>query len=82
MATTHKPAEALKRSRRVLDEDELKIQHWVRSNYGTLSEIARESGLSVQFVQRIAYNREARSRGYSVERKLLALGCPLIQKIQ
>ena len=60
----------------------------MRKNYGVLSRVAREmvspdhpNGLSVQFVQRIAYNREARSKGWKVEKRLKALGCPLMQKI-
>lgn len=58
------------------------MRNWVRSNHGILSRVAREFGLSVQFVQRIAYNREAQSKGHRVEHKLIALGCPLIQKVR
>jgi phage portal protein BeeE len=70
-------------SRRVRDLSPLesRVQSWVKANHGVLSRVAQETGKSVQFVQRVAYNREAQSAGWIVERKLLALGCPLIQKI-
>jgi hypothetical protein len=55
---------------------------WIDNNYGVLSRVARQTGVSVAFVQRVAYNREARSKNFKVEKKLLGLGCPLIQKIR
>ena len=61
---------------------ERRIKAWIDNNYGVLSRVARQLHVSVAFVQRVAYNREARSKNLKVERKLLSLGCPLIQKIR
>ena len=72
----------VKREPRELTGAERRISNWIKQNHGVLSRVANELGLSVAFVQRVAYNREARSQGLRVERKLLSLGCPLIQKIR
>jgi DNA-binding MarR family transcriptional regulator len=69
------------RQQRVLSPQQTRVQNWIKKNHGALSEIAREMGLSVSFVQRIAYNLEARSKGLRVEHKLRSRGCPLIQRI-
>lgn len=69
------------RKTRKLSPEQRSVRTWIKLHYGVLSEIARETEKSVAFVQRIAYNREAQSRGFIVERKLKARGCPLIQKI-
>ena len=69
------------RQPRALSPAERKVKSWVRQNHGVLSRIAREFGCSVTFVQRIAYNREARSAEMKIERRLRGLGCPLIQKL-
>lgn len=66
---------------RDLSPEERRVHMWVRQHHGVLSEIARKTQKSVQFVQRVAYNREARSRGLVVEKMLLKRGCPLIQKV-
>jgi len=71
----------MKRRQRELSPAERRVRQWVKSNHGVLSSVAREFGLSVQFVQRIAFNREARSHEMRVEKRLRELGCPLIQKI-
>lgn len=83
--TTTAPKSRLEKSKRKfrdLSPAERKIKVWISRNYGQLSVIARELNLSPQFVQRIAYNREARSKGLVVERRLMDLGCPLIQKLR
>jgi hypothetical protein len=69
------------RHRRPLSHEERRVQHWLKSNHGILSQVARDCDVSVQFVHRIAYNREAQSRGLRVEKKLAGLGCPLMQKV-
>jgi hypothetical protein len=69
------------RERKTLTKAQQKIADWVRVHPAVLSNVARELGVSVQFVHRVAYNRDAKSRGLKVERKLKELGCPLIQKI-
>lgn len=69
------------RNARQLNEQEQKVRLWIRGQHGILSKVAREFELSVQFIQRIAYNREAQSKDYRVERRLLQLGCPLIQHV-
>jgi len=69
------------RQSRPLSDAERRVKTWIRSNHGVLSQLAREYGLSVQFVQRIAYNREAKSKDFRVEHRLLQLGCPLIQPV-
>lgn len=71
-----------KREPRDLSGAERRVSNWIKQNHGVLSRVARELGLSVAFVQRVAYCREARSKNLRVERKLQALGCPLIQKIR
>lgn len=70
-----------KRQVRDLSPEELRVQTWIRKNHGVLSMVAQETGKSVAFVQRIAYNREAQSKGFRIERVLRAKGCPLIQSI-
>lgn len=74
-------ATASPRQQRTLSPPQVRVQNWIKKNHGVLSEIAREMGLSVAFVQRIAYNLEARSKGLRVEHKLKSRGCPLIQRI-
>ena len=69
------------RQTRELSPGERKVHMWVKQHHGVLSEIARKTSKSVQFVQRVAYNREARSKGLVVERMLLRRGCPLIQQV-
>jgi hypothetical protein len=76
------PQPPVKRERN-LSADEARICAWIKENHGVLSRVARsmQPPLSVQFVARIAYNQNAKSKGFHVERKLKALGCPLIQRI-
>lgn len=81
-ANMHAEIIPTERQVRDLSKAELKIRDWIKVNTGVLSRVARETGKSVAFVQRVAYNREARSKGLVVERKLLELGCPLIQKLR
>ena len=76
------PIEPPERAQRELSVAEQKIKRWIRQNHGILSRLSREFNCSVTFVQRIAYNREAKSAGMKIEQRLRALGCPLIQKIQ
>lgn len=78
MTAASQPAQ---RQQRKLTPAQMRIKNWIRKNHGILSEIAREFGLSVQFVQRVAYNQEAQSKGLRVEHKLKSRGCPLIQRI-
>jgi len=78
MATATAPSP---RRQRELTSAERRIHLWICKNKGVLSQVARETGKSVAFVQRVAYFREARSKEFIVERRLKALGCPLIQKI-
>lgn len=63
-----------------LTERESRVKAWIRANHGVLSRVAEECNVSVTFVNRIAYNRSAISKGGRVERALVARGCPLIQK--
>ena len=69
------------RGQRELSTGEMRVRTWILNNRGVLSRIARELNLSLAFVQRVAYNREAASKGLRVEHRLKELGCPLIQKI-
>ena len=78
----HAPPTPLERAPRDLSPAERKIKLWIKQNHGILSRISREFNCSVTFVQRIAYNREAKSAGMKIEQRLRGLGCPLIQKIQ
>lgn len=71
------------RKKRVLSRAEQKVQEWIKDHHGVLSNVAKDTGLSIAFVQRVAYNRgEARSKGLKVENRLASLGCPLIQPIR
>lgn len=60
--------------------EESRVKLWIKANHGVLSRVAVEFDRSVQFVQRIAYNREAQSKEFRIERRLATLGCPLIQE--
>lgn len=73
----HKPRQARK-----LSPQDRRIKEWIQANNGVLSSVAREFSLSTAFVQRIAYDREARSADMRVERRLKYLGCPLKQKVR
>lgn len=75
------PKREADRQYRDLTSGEKIVRAWIMNNYGVLSRIAREFNCSVQWVQRIAYNREARSKGLAIEKKLKALGCPLQQRL-
>jgi hypothetical protein len=68
--------------RKPLSPPEQRIKNWLAKNYGVLTRVSKELGLSIAFVQRVAYNRGARSRGLKVERRLLELGAPLIQRLK
>ncbi len=70
------------RKQRTLSSAEQRVQNWIKKNHGVLSRVAEELNLSVAFVQRIAYNRDAQSKAFKVEHRLAALGCPMIQKIR
>lgn len=70
------------RTPRELTPAQKRVRAWIRDNHGVLSRVAREFGLSVQFVQRIAYHREAQSKGRRVEQRLISLGCPLNQRVR
>ncbi len=74
-------ATASPRQQRKLSPGQVRVQNWIKKNHGALSEIARQTGLSVSFVQRVAYDLEARSKGLRVEHALKSRGCPLIQRI-
>lgn len=78
--TQAKSTEA-KRRPRELSGAERRVSNWIKQNHGVLTRVANKFNLSVAFVQRIAYNREAQSAGLKVERELRSLGCPLIQKL-
>lgn len=69
------------RRQRVLTPGERRVRNWISNTPGVLSRVAKEQGLSVAFVQRIAYGREAQSKGWRVEHRLKELGCPLQQKV-
>jgi hypothetical protein len=71
----------VERQPRQLTSAEVRIKVWIRRNHGVLSRVARQFNCSVTFVQRIAYNRDAVSKDKRIEKRLRALGCPLIQKV-
>lgn len=68
------------RQPRQYNADERKVKMWIKRNHGILTRVAAELGLSVQYVSRVAYNRSDPSKGLRIERKLIQLGCPLIQR--
>lgn len=68
------------RESRRLTPAETRVRLWIKANHGVLSKVAREFQVSVTFVQRIAYNREAQSAGLKIEMRLRSLACPLIQR--
>jgi hypothetical protein len=64
------------------DPHRLRVRAWVLANHGVFSRLSRELGVSVAFVQRIAYGlQDYGSKDQRVERRLRALGCPLKQKV-
>jgi hypothetical protein len=71
----------IKRAKLELTPQQRRISTWAKKNYGVVTKLAREFNLSPTFVHRVMYNRDAKSKGFAVERKLKSLGCPLIQKI-
>lgn len=75
------PHTTTERNPRQLTDKELLVRSWIKRNHGILSRVARETGVSITFANRIAYNRMAQSQDFRVEKKLIALGCPLIQSI-
>lgn len=81
-AQAHAGAAIVDLPERALTAHERRVKAWIKSQRGVLSQVARELGLSVAFVQRVAYNREAKSKGLRVEHRLRALGCPLAQRVQ
>ena len=56
------------------------IKKWIAENYGAISRVAREAGVTPQTAWYCAFNKRA-SKDLRVERALKALGCPLIQKL-
>jgi len=71
------------RQPRDLSPAQAKVKTYLKRHHGLLSKVARETQVSVQFVNRIAYNlTESRSKGLRVEHALLQAGVPLIQKIR
>jgi hypothetical protein len=56
------------------------IKKWIAENYGSLSEVAREEGVTPVTVHLIAFGKR-QSRDLRVERALKALGCPIQKKI-
>ncbi len=56
------------------------IKKWIADNYGVISKVAREIGVSAPTVYYVAFNKRV-SKDLRVERALKALGCPLSQKI-
>jgi len=61
--------------------EQIRVRIWIEKHYGLLTTIAKDLGLSIAFVQRIAYGRDAKSRDYRVERRLQQQGWPLANKI-
>jgi len=64
------------------EAQEKRVKAWVREHHGVLTKIAKETNKSLAFVWRVAYAREAQSKGLLIENKLQAMGCPMIQKIR
>ena len=65
------------RPRRELSKTETKVRKWILGHRGRLTQIALETGVSHQYVQRIAYGKSITpSRGLRVERALTLSGCP------
>jgi hypothetical protein len=56
------------------------IKKWIAENYGAISCVAREHGVTPQHAHYIAHGKRT-SRDLRIERALKALGCPLRQKI-
>lgn len=78
MSASTRPIE---RTPRPLSSPEYKVKTWIRANHGVLSRIAKECQVGVMFVSMVAYNR-SKSADYRVEKALIKLGCPLIQRVK
>lgn len=67
-----------KRPGRKLSSREKSVREWALENRSAMASIAREFGVSHQFVHMIAYQREGRrSAGMRIERALEERGWPL-----
>jgi hypothetical protein len=53
-----------------------RVRTWIKSNYGIISQIAEQLSFTPQYVHRIAYGHEARSKDYRVENALKKRGWP------
>lgn len=71
----------IERTPRPLSSPEYKIKTWIRANHGVLSRVAKQCKVGVMFVSMVAYNR-SKSADYRVEKVLISLGCPLIQRVK
>jgi hypothetical protein len=63
-----------KRGRIPLTVAQQKVRKWIVANQGLLSRIAKDCGVSEQFVSSVAYGRAVINPGHKVERKLRANG--------
>jgi len=61
---------------RELSAKEQRVKNWIAKNRGVLTRTASDFGLSLAYVQRIAYGQGCQSKGLRVEHKLRALGWP------
>ncbi len=56
------------------------IKKWISENYGVISKVARDMGVSAQHCWYVCRGIRT-SRDLRIERALKALGCPIVAKI-
>lgn len=71
---------AEKATRGDLTQKEQAIYKWITANFGALSKIAQECGVSTAHTHYVAMGKR-RSKDLRIERALKDLGCPIIAKI-
>jgi hypothetical protein len=60
--------------------EEQQIYLWLRAHRGLCSKVAREHGVSREFVRKILYGLgDAKSAGFRIERSLADMGAPFME---
>lgn len=63
-----------------ISQKEQAVYKWITANFGMLTKVAQECGVSSPTVHLVAMNKR-KSAGSRVERTLRDLGCPILQRI-
>lgn len=66
----------LTRTKKPLTYEDLKVRHWIKTNWGILTKVAVSCHCSEQLVQQVAYGRSNLQPGHEVENALRNAGWP------